>query len=151
MTGGQEEEGEVEDRRATACPPATGSSSPTGPPPLLSGQALCAPSVARSCGESKLWQTASEHAQKADPSMGTGTLTGFVWENKREAVSIWCGAVRKERRHASLRILPLEGARTVEHFFKDIKTGQPVSKKMLNVTNQEDADQNHSEIPPHSG
>ena len=95
MTGGREDAGSGEDRTASSLSTSHWEKLTHGSPtPALWPAPVCTPG---SHGESKLWQMASEHAQKADPDMGTGTLTGFVWENKREAVRICCGALLGRR------------------------------------------------------
>ena len=70
-------------------------------------------------GESKLLQMASEHMQKAILSLKTWRKTQFeiwlyLWESEREVVSTRLVHCRIKGKHASLRILPQEGARIVE-------------------------------------
>ena len=60
-----------------------------------------------------------EHTQTAEPNLRLGRnpkleLQCHLWQNRRKTASTWPDALLIKRRHISLRVLPKEGARSVD-------------------------------------
>lgn len=93
--------------------------SPTHPHPTSCGRlSVCAPDDCKS----KLQQMASEHAQKGRQNLQTWKSKNLSFHStlgkaKERLAAPSLVLYRTERRHSSLRILPQEGARSMEQVY----------------------------------